>query len=306
MATILIVDDSAKARKEIRSALAMVEGFDRVLEAEDGILGLKYLVSERLDAVVCDLEMPGFAGEKLLRAKDSNPAGSNLPFIVVTASDDIDRRTRLLESGASDVMSKPFHPRELVARLQLHLKIKRLQDELMVKNETLARLSTSDLVTGLRTRRYVSEVLSIEFLRARRYRSPLSVLMADLDQFKKVNDNYGHLAGDSVLNGVSALLLQKLRATDVGGRYGGEEILVVLHQSDVKGAAILAERWRESVESAKFEAPDQRTIRSSISIGVAQYEDRMESPEDLIAAADTALYQAKHAGRNRVQSFGES
>ncbi len=303
MASILIVDDSASARAQIKSALANAEAFDRVLEAADGYLGLRMLLSEPLDLVVCDLEMPGFDGEKLLRAKESNPGGSNLPFIVVTASDDIDRRTRLLERGACDVVSKPFHPRDLAARLLLHLKIKRLQDELMVKNETLERLSTSDLVTGLRTRRYVSEMLAIEFLRARRYNSPLSILMADLDHFKAVNDTYGHLAGDVVLHGVSSCLLARLRATDVGGRYGGEEILVILHQSSVEGAAILAERWRKDVEAAKFEAPDGRAITSSISIGVAQYGKEMESPEGLIAAADAALYEAKRGGRNRLVTF---
>lgn len=303
MATILIVDDSEHARAEVKSAIANADAFDRVLEAEDGMLGLKYMLSEPIDVVVCDLEMPGFEAEKLLRARASNPGGSNLPFIIVTASENIDRRTRLLESGASDVVSKPFHPGDLVARLQLHLKIKRLQDELMVKNETLARLSTSDLVTGLRTRRYVSDALSIEYLRARRYDSPLSVLMADLDHFKSVNDEFGHLAGDAVLAGVSSLLLERLRATDIGGRFGGEEILVVLHQSEIEGASILAERWRESIAAARFKAPDGREIQTSVSIGVAQLSPDMKSPEDLISAADVALYQAKDAGRDQVCRF---
>ncbi len=300
MATLLIVDDSDTAREQIRAALEGTGIFDTVLEACDGFRGLKLLLSEPLDVVVCDLEMPGFDGEKLLRAKESNPGGSNLPFIVVTASDDLNRRTRLLERGASDVITKPFHRRDLVARLQLHLKIKRLQDELMVKNATLAKLSTSDSVTGLRTRRYVSEVLAIEFLRARRYQTPLSVIMAGPDHFKMVNDPYGHLAGDVVLRGVSNLLLSELRATDVGGRYGGEEILAVLHHSDAKAAGVLGERWRAAVEAQSFRCQDGRAVEVRISMGIADYRPEMATADELIAAADEALYRAKEGGRNQV------
>ena len=300
MATLLIVDDSETSRSEIRAAIEGTGLFHTVLEACDGFHGLKLILSEPLDLVVCDLEMPGFDGEKLLRAKESNPGGSYLPFVVVTASDDLNRRTRLLERGASDVISKPFHRPDLVARLQLHLKIKRLQDELMVKNETLARLSTSDPVTGLRTRRYVDEVLSIEFLRARRYGTPVSVIMADLDHFKKVNDTYGHLAGDAVLNGVSGLLLAGLRATDVGGRYGGEEFLVVLNHTEVKGAYTVAERWRQAVEDQTFEGQNHRKVDVRISLGVASLRSEMMGPDDLVAAADEALYSAKDGGRNQV------
>ena len=155
---------------------------------------------------------------------------------------------------------------------------------------------------GLRTRRYVLEVLSIEFLRARRYDSPLAVMMADLDHFKVVNDTYGHPAGDAVLRGVSALLLSQLRATDVAGRYGGEEIIVVLAQSELEGAKLVAERWRENVESARFDSGDAQGLEARISIGLATYDPNMKTPDDLVAAADAALYRAKEAGRNRVET----
>ncbi|MCG8589236.1 MAG: diguanylate cyclase [Proteobacteria bacterium] len=301
MATILIIDDSDIHRAEIRRALEPERIFDRVLEAEGGMQGLKVLLAEPVDVVVCDLEMPGLDGEKLLRMKESSPGGDNIPFLFVTASTDQIRRARLLEDGACDAITKPFHPADLVARLRLHLKIKRLQDELRVKNETLARLSTTDAVTGLRTRRYVTDVLSIEFLRAKRYGTPLSVLMADLDHFKQVNDHYGHPAGDTVLRGVSSLLIHPLRASDVAGRYGGEEILAILPQNESDGAAILAERWRQSVEEASFESPDGRSVSVTLSIGVAAYRPEMTEPENLISAADNALYCAKDNGRNRVE-----
>ena len=301
MATILVIDDSEKHRAEIRAAVADCGLFDRILEAADGIRGLKLLVSEPIDAVLCDLEMPGLDGEKLLRVKRESPGHANLPFLFLTASTDHARRARLLEDGACDAIQKPFHQADLVARLKLHLKVKRLQEELMVKNATLARLSTVDALTGLRTRRYVTELLSIEFLRARRYATPLSVLMADIDHFKRVNDAHGHPTGDAVLRGVSESLTRSLRATDTGGRYGGEEILVVLPQNNLEGSMIFAERWRSIVEESLFTSPEGAKIQVTISIGVAQFLDRYETADDLIAAADRALYAAKDGGRNRTE-----
>jgi diguanylate cyclase (GGDEF)-like protein len=305
MATILIIDDSDAARAEIRAAVDASDLFDRVLEATDGLRGLKLLLAESVDVVLCDLEMPGLDGEKLLRVKGSRPDGANVPFVFLTASTNVKRKARLLEGGACDAIAKPFHPADLVARLRLHLKVKRLQDELMVKNATLARLSTIDALTGLRTRRYVAEVLSIEFLRTRRYGTPLALFMADLDNFKAVNDEYGHPGGDAVLRGISEQLLSTLRATDVAGRFGGEELLAVLPQNTAEGASVVAERWRADIENTAFVAPDGRLISTTISIGIADYRDSFESPDDLIAAADKVLYVAKQKGRNRIEVYAE-
>jgi two-component system cell cycle response regulator len=300
VASILLIDDSETHRTEIRRAVDAAGLFDRVLEASDGLKGLRLLLAESVDLVLCDLEMPGLDGEKLLRVKGQSPGGGNIPFIFLTASTDIARRARLLEDGASDAITKPFHPADLVARLSLHLTIKRLQDELMVKNATLARLSTVDALTGLRSRRYAMEFLSVEFLRARRYHTPLGLIMADLDLFKDVNDSYGHPAGDAVLRGVSEILLSAIRATDVAARYGGEELLVVMPQNDAQGARMLGERWRAAVENEAFAAPDGRLVSVTISVGVAAYAEEFVTPEDLLSAADRALYVAKEAGRNRV------
>jgi diguanylate cyclase (GGDEF)-like protein len=303
VATILLIDDSQSHRAEIRAALEASGLFESVVEADDGLRGLKLLLEGALDVVVCDLEMPGLDGEKLLRVKAANSGAANVPFIFLTASTDLARRARLLEQGACDVIAKPFHPADLIARVALQLKVKRLQDELMVKNATLARLSTVDSLTGLRTRRFVSEVLSIEFQRARRYATPLSVVMADLDRFKEVNDRYGHPGGDAVLQGVADLLLRGLRSTDVAGRYGGEELLLVLPQIGLSGAMVMSDRWRATVEHTAFYGPDGSPIHATLSIGVAQYEKSMAGPDALIDAADKALYAAMQAGRNRVEAF---
>jgi len=303
VATILLIDDSEIHRAEIRAAIEASGLFDCVLEAADGLRGLKLLLGEVVDVVLCDLEMPGLEGDKLLLARSSHPGAANVPFVFLTASQDMGRRARLLEDGACDAIAKPFHPVDLIARLRLHLKVKRLQDELLVKNATLARLSTVDQLTGLRSRRYVSEVLSIEFQRARRYGTPLSILMADLDRFKEVNDRFGHPGGDAVLLGVAELLLGSLRATDVGGRFGGEELMVVMPQIPAAGARVMAERWRSGVERTAFRSPDGRSIHAALSIGIADYSKSFANAEALLAAADKALYSAKQKGRNRVEIF---
>jgi len=301
VATILVIEDSDAHRAEIEAAIESARLFERVLVARDGIEGLRLLMSEPVDLVLCDLEMPGLDGEKLLRVKGAAPGDGDLPFLFLTASTDVERRARLLGAGACDALVKPFHRAELLARLSLHLKVKRLQDELRIKNESLARLSTVDALTGMRTRRYATELLNVEFLRARRYETPLAVLMADLDHFKQVNDRHGHLAGDAVLRGVAALLLESLRATDTAGRYGGEEILVVMPQNTAAGAACLAERWRMAVEEHAFEVPEGPPVSVTLSIGVAEHRGSFEKPEALIAAADRALYVAKDGGRNAVE-----
>jgi diguanylate cyclase (GGDEF)-like protein len=301
VATLLLIDDSAVQRAHVRRAIDAAGLFQRVLEAENGVDGLKLLLSEPVDVVLCDVEMPALDGEKLLQFKEARADVRDVPILFLTGSVELDRRVRLIEQGASDTLPKPFHPADLVARLRLHLKLKRLQDELKLKNEALSRLSITDSLTGLRNRRYADEVLAIEVLRARRYRSPLSVLMADVDHFKRVNDEHGHAAGDEVLRGVADRLRETLRATDVGARYGGEEFLVILAQNDAPGAALFGERWRQAVETAGFPLPGGRRVSVTISVGVASFAPGIGTGPELVAEADAALYAAKQAGRNRVE-----
>lgn len=301
MSTVLVIEGSAPERARIRAALDASQIFKRVLEAADGLEGLRLLVSEAVDVVVCDVDVPRFDGEKLLRMKESSPGGANTPFVYLTRPGHGEHRARILTLGAADAIQKPFHMPELVARLRLHLKVKRLQDELVLKNETLARLSTVDGLTGLRARRYLDEVLNLEFLRARRYRTDLSVIMMDVDHFKRINDAHGHVAGDMVLRGLSEILRCMLRRTDVAGRFGGEEFMVVLPRSRLDGARVFAERMREATQKARFGIPDGE-VEATLSLGVAQYQRDQTSAQDLVALADRALYDAKSAGRNRVMT----
>jgi diguanylate cyclase (GGDEF)-like protein len=306
VSTLLIIDDCDADRAQTSDVVGASGLFDEVIQASDGIKGLRVLLEKSVDVVVCRFEMRGLDGAKLLPTLRAHPAGTAVPLIFLTPDDDAERRARIIEGGASEVLTMPVHPAELVARLRLHLRSKRLQDDLRIKNETLGRLSTLDGLTGLRTRRYVDDFLAIEFLRARRYGNTLTVMMGDLDHFKRVNDEHGHLAGDAALRGVAAILLHDLRKTDVAGRYGGEEILVVLAQSESSGARILADRWRLAVEEACFADASGNPVHVTLSIGIAMLSAEMESPESLVGAADAALYRAKSTGRNRVVVAGPS
>lgn len=301
MSTILVIEDSDGQRAEVRAALDASGLFDRVLEANDGIRGLKLLLSEEPDLVLCDLEMPGLDGEKLLRmAGDAGGQGRPIPFLVLTAVTDPERRARLLEHGASDAITKPFHTADLIARVGLHLKLVRAQQELVEKNEALSLLSRTDALTGLPNRRELDEVLERELRRSRRYETPFAVAIGDVDRFKSVNDEHGHAVGDAVLIEVANAMHSVVRETDCGGRFGGEEFLAILGNNDVRGARIFAERWREAVESIRVPLASGASLGTTISVGIAAWTPQRGSAAEIVERADEALYLAKEMGRNRV------
>jgi diguanylate cyclase (GGDEF)-like protein len=297
---VLVIEDSDAQRAELRRALAASGELGEVVEAADGIAGLRALLSQPFDAVICDLELPGFDGEKLLAAKQQRPELADTPILFVSTNRDPERKARLLERGASDTLEKPFHPAELLARLGVHLRLRQLRNELREKNLLLERLSVTDALTSLRNRRFAEWFLSRELERTHRHGNELSVLLADVDHFKRVNDTHGHAAGDAALRHVGMLLAEQVRKTDVCARWGGEEFLIALAQVPLEGALALAERQRAAVEATPFVLSEGRLLELTVSIGVATATPADAIPEDLVAAADRALYEAKGAGRNRV------
>jgi diguanylate cyclase (GGDEF)-like protein len=297
---VLVIDDSAVHRAELRRALESSAEFGEITEAADGPAGLKALLLQRFDAVICDVELPGFDGEKLLAAKEQRPELADTPILFVSANRNPERKARLLERGASDTLEKPFHPAELLARLGVHLRLQQLRSELREKNLQLERLSITDSLTGLRNRRFAEWFLARELERVRRHGNRLSVCLADIDHFKRVNDEHGHPIGDSALRHVAQLLAAPVRKTDAAARWGGEEFLIGLAQVPLGGAQALAERLRATIEATPLVLPNGRLLELTVSIGVAEIVRTDISPEDLVAAADRALYQAKDGGRNRV------
>ena len=173
------------------------------------------------------------------------------------------------------------------------------RQDLEAVNLELAHLSRSDRLTQLNNRGYWEECLQQEFRRLKRTHGPGALVMFDIDHFKKVNDTYGHPAGDEVIRQTSGRLRDTMRTTDIAGRYGGEEFVTILVDTAADGAQIFAERLR-SVIAAQTVRHDQHEIRYTISLGVAEMQERIENPKQWIECADRALYEAKHGGRNRV------
>jgi diguanylate cyclase (GGDEF)-like protein len=299
---ILIVDDNAMIRSEIKAVLMKDGSYSHFLEASDGLTAFKTIMEHPPDLVLCDLVMPGFDGLKFLGLKASRKELEQIPVIILTAEDDLDRKAEILERGASDYVTKPFHEKELLARVRIHTKLKLLQDELLEKNAQLEDLSITDPLTGLANRRRLMTRLEEEVSRARRYKTPLSVVMIDIDHFKQVNDTHGHAMGDEVLRNIGAMLKASVRATDLAARYGGEELTLLLPHTDVPAAVQVAENLR-----AKFAELEHRldgvALTKTVSMGVAARDGQGEIPhaEDLLKHADEALYRAKQTGRNRVE-----
>jgi diguanylate cyclase (GGDEF)-like protein len=248
------------------------------------------------DIVLLDVIMPDVDGFKLAqRFKREAPF---VPIILLTALDDIASKERGLLAGADECLTKPVNLVELRIRVSSMLRIKRLANQLEAANARLSALATVDPLTQLVNRRVLDERMTLELKRARRYRVPLACLLIDVDHFKSVNDTRGHPVGDMVLAAIAGTLAGTIRDTDLVGRYGGEEFMVLAPQTSLAQGGLLGERLRKGVESQKTSEPDFPLV--TVSIGVASTEQTMASPEDLVALADGALYRAKRAGRNRV------
>ena len=299
--SVLIIDDSVTVREQIIRTLESFSLFTRYFEAEDGLEGFKKLLSSPVDIILCDLEMPRIDGFKFLSMLKSRPDLQDVPVIILTGMNDRERKIKGLEQGASDYITKPFDHEELVARVKVHLKIKKLQDELKRSNELLLELSNTDHLTGLFNRRYMMEALDKEVQRGRRKGGTLSLIMLDIDHFKLVNDSFGHLQGDVVLQKVALQLQKELRSYDCAARYGGEEFVAILPDSSLKEAVFVADRIRLAVQGTRFNGQLAK-LGLTVSLGVACFsQEHSPSVDAFIKLADDALYRAKNNGRNRVE-----
>jgi diguanylate cyclase (GGDEF)-like protein len=299
---ILVAEDDTMTR-EYLSTLLRAHGMI-VTTAEDGNKAVAYAGEGGLDLILLDIMMPGLDGLDSCRLIKSMTEGGFLPVVLLTAIADSDSRVAGLRIGADDYVSKPFDERELLARINNLLRLKRMHDQINTARDRLAALAIQDELTGLYNYRYLQTRLAEEFKRAERYREPLSCLMIDVDYFKRVNDRHGHDAGDEALREVSVRLLKAVREVDVVARYGGEEFLLMLPSTNFSGALSVAERIWSAVGKEPFVLGSARE-HITVSLGVAVYPSHeIKSKDQLLKAADKALYQAKHAGRDRICVFG--
>lgn len=297
-ATVLIADDSLVVRAVVRARLED-EGYD-VVEADNGDAAFAMCVQSPPDVVLLDVEMPGLDGHQVLAKLKRDEALTDIPVVFLTGRTSMDDMVAGLRAGAHDYLKKPFEAAELVARVGSAAHVKKLQDRLRERNADLERVSRTDLLTGLYNRRHLEEQLTREHSTARRSQRDLGVLLLDIDHFKRVNDTYGHAAGDRVLCEFANRMTSQLRAGDVAGRWGGEEFLVILPSTDLPGALHVAERIRARVAESPFDTSDTDGPAISVTVSGGCVVDPMGTPDDLVSAADDGLYAAKDAGRNRI------
>ncbi len=314
--SIVIIDDARPSTLLLKAALGDSPSLAVTLFT-DPLEGLSWIETHRPDLIITDYVMPEMDGIALARRIRALPHGAAVPIIMATARNEAAVRTLALSAGINEFL---VDGTELRARVQnmLHLREQHVQlqeanNRLQALNKMLAleieqrkiledelrRLATLDALTGALTRRRFLELFDQELARRNRTNTALSVLMIDLDHFKSINDRFGHATGDLALSHFSAVCKSCLRSPDHLGRMGGEEFAVLLPETNIEDAHVVAERLRRSVAATKITLDDNTHITLTISIGLAECYG-YQPPEAILAAADRALYQAKHGGRNRV------
>jgi diguanylate cyclase (GGDEF)-like protein len=304
---VLIADDSATSRGMLRKSLAKW-GYEVVM-AEDGAEALDIL--ERPDAppmAILDWVMPHLTGPEVCKKVRETRREPYTYILLLTSKNSKDETVEGLEAGADDYIVKPFDQQELSVRLRAGKRIIDLQLSLMDAREELREKANKDLLTKLHNRAAIMATLQTEIARSHRDQRSVGVALLDIDHFKKVNDTYGHFAGDAVLRETAARLKNSMRAYDQVGRYGGEEFLVVLPNCDMEQAVQQADRMRLRLQESKILADAGVEIPVTASFGVTITDLSDRDPDVFIRVADEALYKAKANGRNRVESmyYGES
>lgn len=293
--TLLLVDDVPANLDVLLEHLQ--DGQVRLLAATSGKDALRLALQAPPDLILLDVMMPDMDGYEVLRQLKGHTATREVPVIFVTAMSDSLDETKGLAMGAVDYIAKPFVVPVLKARVKNHLELKR-------KSDLLARLAQIDGLTGISNRRHLEIQLGQEWDRCRRYGRPLSLVMIDVDHFKLFNDHYGHGQGDDCLRHVSrALSACSRRSGDMLARYGGEEFVALLPDSTAEQAARTAEELRKAVQSLGIaHRYSSSADRVTASLGVATLvPSKLSTADQLMEAADKALYLAKCAGRNCVR-----
>lgn len=299
---ILLVEDEPTTR--LMAARQLRRAGYEVEVAENGQQALERLRQRLSPILLTDWEMPAMDGVSLCRAVRAAKFDSYVYIVLLTARNSKANVIEGLEAGADDYLTKPVNDHELAARLQTAQRILRLEQSLRAANQRNLLLSITDALTGTYNRHHLMRQLPRELGRTRRYARPLSAVLCDLDNFKRINDRYGHQVGDDVLVQFATLLQRSIRSeVDWVVRYGGEEFLVVLPEADFGAALAFAERVRKELEAKGVETTGG-SLPVTASFGVTSYSgtaDQAElSVDTLIGAADACLYRAKRAGRNCI------
>ena len=299
-ARVLVVQPDDAERLFQRSLFA--EAGLSVFEARSGAEVLDFLATDTPDIVVLARSLPDMDGLDLLpRFKASEL--DLVPVLVVSQRGETAEKVRGLQLGADDYVQRPCDPAELLARAKALLRTKHAHDRIRKLQATLEQMVVADPLTGLHNRRYLMDRLVQEMQRSDRHGEPLAFAMIDLDSFKPVNDQFGHVVGDKVLRAVGGAIAKSVRASDVPARYGGDEFAVILPQTPAEGAMRVCERLLRAISEVALKDDTGKPVKVTASLGLAYYPaDDVETAEDLVHSADGALYGAKRSGKNRYSA----
>ena len=280
---VLIVDDNAGVRRMIRTHLDIAGEYE-AFEAENGMECLRVASEIRPDVILLDIMMPVMDGMEACRRLRDDPSTAAIYLIMLTAKSKIEDRVEGLDTGADDYLSKPFAPDELLARIRRGSKI--VEDR---------RIALFDQLTGLYNRRSFDIFFEKELARSNRYGHSLSVVLVDIDHFKKVNDTYGHATGDEVLKELARIIEENIRTSDYACRWGGEEFALLMPETGLRAAKEKAESIRKAVEGHLFTKAGILTASFGVSCP-----EKDELANVFFERVDRALYKAKDEGRNQV------
>jgi two-component system cell cycle response regulator len=299
-AHILIVDDRASSYERLQAALS---SYHRVQLETDPNQALMRAADGSFDLVLVNLDLQGYDGLRLCSQIRSLERTRHVAVLMIAEADDRARILRGLDIGVHDYLVRPVDRNELVARVRTQVRRKRFGERLRDSVQASLELAVTDALTGLHNRRYLDSHLAALFDEATLRGRQLSVLVLDVDHFKAVNDGWGHDAGDEVLREFANRIRANTRGIDVVARFGGEEVVVLMPDTPLDGAQLVAERIRERVECEPFAIyRGTRSLKVTVSIGVAARQAGDQNAGEILKRADAALYRAKSAGRNRVVS----
>lgn len=299
---VLMVEDN---EKDYRLLKAHLNGEPyQITIVRTGEEALAYCMKEKIDLLILDVLLPGINGFDVCRHLKNNEETRKIQILMVTSLNDLKSRIKGIEFGADDFLIKPVHKDEFIVRIRALLRKKSYLDMLSKKYESALYAAISDQLTGLYNRDYLNHFMDFEIKRCNRQNQTLGLLMLDIDDFKNVNDTYGHLTGDQVLKEFGTLIKNQIREIDLAFRYGGEEFAVVLPYVNQAQAQSIAERIRKAVAEFDFtHKQGEPGLKITISMGIALYPYNAKTFPDLVESADRALYYAKEDGKNRVQKI---
>jgi len=292
---VLIIDDEPI---NIRLLKAMLKpaGYSTIC-TDNGMDGIKLAHTETPNIILLDVMMPDMNGYEVTERLKADPVSRNIPIVLITAFEGVDDKLKAKGIEVDDFLSKPVNTGELLARMQAVLQRKKIQLQIEKRMCEATLQSITDPLTGLYNRQFMKHDMERHMLQARRYKQSISLFFVDVDNFKRVNDTYGHATGDDVLKKLSRCFKYALRGSDMIARYGGDEFIIFLPETDHPAAMRVAEKLRIEVENLDFGVLGGRKV--TISIGLTEM-GQDEDFKKMLKRADKALYQAKFTGRNTV------